>query len=89
MINLPRLYTSEGSYLASDPRAGLVTLGSAIPNVNALGYNTVDVTDTVNAMLRSGVNNGFVMHTTDWNGPGSNCFTAYGDFHLKITAFGH
>ncbi len=73
---------------ATDPRAGLVKHGDPITGVGALGYNTVDVTAAVNAMLGSGVNDGFVMHTTDWNGPGSNCFTAYGDFHLTITAYG-
>jgi hypothetical protein len=70
---------------ATDPRAGLVTLGSEITS----GYHSVDVTAAVNAMLQSGINNGFVMHTTDWNGPGSSCFTAFGDFHLNIVAFGH
>jgi hypothetical protein len=69
---------------ASDPRAGIEDLGTQISNA----YHSVDMTAAINAILQAGVNNGFIMHTTDWNGPGSYCFTAFGNFNLHIIAFG-
>lgn len=81
--------TDDWASSVSDPRAGLVTPHNQLAESAGSSPYTIDVTGTVNAMLQGGVNNGFVVRTTDWNGPDSYCFTSFWDFHLIVTAFGN
>jgi len=90
-ICVPVLYDTSTDWAsgAVDPRLGLVQLGKQIDNKSSDDFYHTDLTTTVNSMLQSGKNNGFVMASIDWNGPESWCFTSFGDFHLIVTAFGH
>ena len=88
---IPIVYdtTDDWASAASDPRAGLAAVHNKLGEGSGVDVQQIDVTAAVNTMVQSGVNDGFVVYLNDWNGPSSSCFTAWGDFHLYVTAFGH